>query len=585
MIRKSTLILSLSLSSLALSQDVLIGPPIRTDIGRGTFAANETSAASVGAWGLDIITSWNDWSESTASEVIRCGVGLSSNGGATWSDFTLRPPLANRSGVEGDPFTIYDNRTGNLWAGAISFASNGGVYLARKDIGANTFQPSVMVQASGSADKVWGTAGPIPGNPSSTRLYVAYNLGVARSNDLGTSWLPPVALGSGLGFNPRVGPEGNVYVSFWATGTNDFRVRRSTDGGASYLASQVLMSRVGTWGTGDCPIIPGNFRVPAMPCIAVDPVTGTVYSMSFDSGNLVGANRNADLHFQKSTNGGATWSSPVALFRDTGLSRDHFWPWIEVDRTGRIHVLYFSTEALSQNDNGTACWADAWYAYSDNGGATWGRERLTPTTFNMMNDGLNRSMAFYGDYLGVALGGQRAYPHYIASWPNLDPDNYVNVVINPYTVPATMTAHVGAYVSGNSDSACKIDSNRIVVRNVRAAQGVPAAGATMDFVTGVTSLNSMGVEVVSSVESITRSAPLEEQIELFNVQTQSWELVGARTPTAADSPFSVSVGSNPQRFFNSANRMVRGRISWRTVGAASPGVWYGRVEKFHVVAR
>jgi hypothetical protein len=203
----------------------------------------------------------------------------------------------------------------------------------------------------------------------------------------------------------------------------------------------------------------------------------------------------------------------------------------------------------------------------------------------MMNDGLNRSMAFYGDYLGVALGGQRAYPHYIASWPNLDPDNYVNVVINPYTVPATMTAHVGIYDSGNADSACQTDGNRFVVRNARAAQGVPAAGATMDFVTGVTSLNTLSLEVVSSVNAITRTGPLEELVELFNVQTQGWEVVGTRTPTALDSTFSISVATNPQRFFESTNRTVRGRISWRAVGAVSPAVWYGRVEEFHVVAR
>lgn len=581
--------LSLALTacvSLSVAQDVLVGPPVRTDTGRGTFAANETSAASVGATGSEIITSWNDWSESTSSEVIRCGVGLSSNAALTWTDFTLRPPVANRSGVEGDPFTIYDNRTGNLWAGAISFASNGGVYIARKNTGANTFQPSVMIQASGSADKIWGAAGPIPGNANSTRLYAAYNHGVARSNDLGATWLPPVSLGSGLGFNPRVGPEGNVYVSFWDFSSDQFRLRRSTNGGTSYLAAQTLLTRVGSWGTGDCPIIPGNFRVPAMPCIAVDPVTGNVYSMSFDSGNLVGGNRNSDLFFQKSTNGGANWTSPVPLFRNTGLSRDHFWPWIEVDRTGRIHVLFFSTESVSQNDNNTAsCIADAWYAYSDDGGTTWGRERLTPTSFNMMNDGLNRSMAFYGDYLGIAWGGQRVYPHYIASWPNADPDNYINVVINPFTAPVTISPNGGIYESGNVDSVCQTDDKRYVVRAGRPS--VPrghAAGAEMEFVTGVQSLSSLSLDVTSSVSGTVPSI-LVQQLEVFNLQTQSWENVDTRLATTTDTRVAVTIGGDVTRFFNATTRTIRARIGWRMNVAQASAVWRGRLDRFHVIAR
>lgn len=570
-----------------LAQNVIIGPPVRTDVGRGTFAANETSSASVGTHGNDIITSWNDWSESIgASEIIRCGVGLSSNAGATWADFTLRPPVANRSDVEGDPFTIYDNRTGNLWAGAISFAGNGGVYIARKNIGSNTFQPSVMIQAASGTDKIWGTAGPLPGNPNSTRLYVAYNFGVARSNDLGATWTSPVSIGSGLGFNPRVAPNGHVYVSFWDFSANTFRLRRSTDGGLTFAAAQTLLTRVGTWGTGDCPIIPGNFRVPAMPSIAVDPISGAAYCVSFDSGNLVGANRNADLFFQKSTDNGVTWSSPTPIFRDTTLSRDHFWPWVEVDRTGRIHVLYFSTEAQSQNDGTTAsCFADAWYAYSDNGGTTWSRERLTPTTFNMMNDGLARSMAFYGDYLGVALGGQRAYPHYIASWPNADPDNYINVVINPFTAPTTANRYAGTLVSGSVDALCQTDSTRFVVRATPAASSSsPNAGVASSFVTGVTALTSLSVDVTGSVTANPANA-IQQRIELLNVQTNAWEVVDTRAATAGDTQTVVNVTGNPARFFNASTRTIQGRVGWIKTGPTTSATWDGRLDRFHVVAR
>ncbi len=581
-----TLLVALA-ATWASAQDVIVGPPVRTDVGRGTFAANETSAASVGDLGNEVVTSWNDWSESVGqTEIIRCGVGVSSNGGVTWNDFTLRPPAGNQTTVEGDPFTIYDYRTNNVWVGAISFAGNGGVYIARKNPGVNTFQPSVMVQTASGTDKVWGTAGPIPGDPNTTRLYVAYNFGVARSDTLGTTWSPPVSLGQGLGFNPRVGPEGNVYVSFWNFNANTFQLRRSTNGGTSYLAAQTLLTRVGTWGTGDCPIIPGNFRVPALPAIAVDPVSGVVYCVSFDSGNLVGANRNSDLFFQKSTDGGATFSAPTPLFRTTTLSRDHFFPWVEVDRTGRIHVLYYSTEAVAQNDTNTvSCIGDAWYAYSDDGGATWARERLTPVSFDMMNDGLNRSGAFYGDYNGMGWGGQRVYPHYVASWPNNDPDNYVNVVVNPFTAATQAVTFGGILQGGNVNSTCQVDGNRYEVRNGPAfVQGGPNAGANLTFVTGLTSVNSLSLDITGSTTALP-VASIEQKVELFNVQTNAWEVVDTRTPTSADTRITIAVGGSVARFFDAPNRRVRARIGWRPTGPLSTGTWTGRIDRFLVVAR
>lgn len=578
----------LVLAGAAAGQNALVGPPIRVDAGRGTFAANETSAASLFPLGNEIVTSWNDWSESTSSsEIIRCGVGLSINGGLTWTDFVLRPPAGNRSNVEGDPYTIYDHRTGTLWAGAISFASNGGVYIARKNPGANSFLPPVMVQVSGSADKVWGAAGPLPGNPDSTRLYVAYNLGVARSNDLGSTWQTPVSLGSGLGFLPRVGPEGNVYVAFWNFNNQTFQIRRSLNGGDSYLANQTLLTRVGTWGTNDCPFIPGNFRVPPLPSIAVDPVTGVVYCVSFDSGNLVGSNRNVDLFFQRSENGGATWTSPVPLFRRTDFSRDHFWPWIEVDHSGRIHLLFYSTEAVQQNDGNTAsCILDAWYAYSDDRGATWTRARLTPVSFDAMNDGLNRSTAFYGDYLGMAWGGQRVYPHYVASWPNDDPDNYVNVIVNPFTVPVSIGAFGGAPESGDVKSACQVDGNRYVVRATPALSvGAPNAGVQATFVTGVTTLSSLEVNLVGSCTASPTSS-IAQFVEVFDVRTNQWEVVdGPRSPSGTDTSLTVPITGDPSRFFDAASRTIRVRVAWRAIGPLTTGTWRGRVDRLLVVAR
>jgi len=163
-------------ASPALGQ-VQVGPWVHIDVNGGTAAANETSIASSNSNPNEIVASWNDWRQSDFRELSRMGVAVSNNGGATWTDFLVRPPQAYQSQYEGDPMTAYDDRTGTLWVGAISFASNGGVFVARKIPGQPAFEPSVMASLTGFTDKGWMSAGSAPGNPNATDLYIAYGGG------------------------------------------------------------------------------------------------------------------------------------------------------------------------------------------------------------------------------------------------------------------------------------------------------------------------------------------------------------------------------------------------------------------------
>lgn len=197
-----------------------MGQQIRIDDG-GTTAANETSIASSNFNRNEIVAAWNDWRESTPSrDLIRVGVAVSNDGGATWSDFLVRPPQEPqdyRSDIEGDPMTAYDDRTGTLWVGGISFAypSYGLIFVARKIPGQAAFYAPVMAQTTSGADKALMAAGPAPGNPNATNLYIAYSAtgftgSVIRSEDWGEQWSEPVALGTGFGLLPRVGPNGEL---------------------------------------------------------------------------------------------------------------------------------------------------------------------------------------------------------------------------------------------------------------------------------------------------------------------------------------------------------------------------------------
>ncbi len=409
----------------ALAQPV-IGPQVRADTGGGVEAANETSCASTDLFPNEIVAVWNDWRRSTSFEIINMGVGVSLDGGTTWTDFLVRPPAQNQSSVEGDPMTAYDNRTGTLWVGAISFASNGGLYVAKKIQGSNNFEPSVQIGQQSFADKCWMAAGPAPGNPNATMVYIAYNEGLWRSADMGQTWQGPVNIGFGIGFLPRIAPNGDLFVSWWDFG-NGHWVRKSTDGGLTFKSAVKAATRLDVWGTQDGSRFPGTFRSPSMNTMAIDPNDGTMYIVYSDTTDNQSNGKNVDLYFTKSTDGGNSWSTPVVINQDAATPGDQFFPWLEVDKTGMLHMVYYDSRNTIQNDNVVNGMFDAYYMYSTDHGTTWSEAKLTPAPFNSDDDGLNRSTQFIGDYNGLGVGDNRVYPCYLSN-QNGDSDIFVNTI-------------------------------------------------------------------------------------------------------------------------------------------------------------
>lgn len=560
----------------ASAQEVFIGPQIRVDPGRGTAAANETTMAASGLTAAEIGGGWNDWSAgSQQNEIIRNGVALSSDGGATWSDFLLRPPGANQGSVEGDPITIYDHRTGTVWVGGISFTGNGGVFVAKKNQGANTVGPSIMTRVAGNADKVWGGAGIAPNDPNSTRLYVAYNLGSQFSADMGQTWSNPVALGSGIGFLPRVGPNGEVYVSYWDFNLRHY-LRRSFDGGLTYSAPIVIANRLDTWSIGDETRIPGTFRVPPMNTLAVDPVNGTLYAIYFDTTNIVNGNRNLDLYFTKSTDKGTTWSTPKVINGDSNPPGDQFFPWLEVDRTGRLNLSFWDSRNTVQNDNAVNGFYDIYYSFSDDGGATWSENRLTPNSFNSNNDGLARSQQFLGDYNGLGYSGSRSYPLYIST-QNGDPDDFTHVIINPYVVPDSFTVTKGTFVSGTANDLARSDDLRVVIQSrAQPTPSAPQAEIQISAYAGSSTASAMTARFELSSTGFPSSNMLQE-IDLLNTTNGQFEAVDMRQPSTGDQVITLNVSGDPNRFLSSGRQIVA-RISWFDQGTATPN-WLARVDE------
>ncbi|MCH7849657.1 MAG: hypothetical protein IIB53_15010 [Planctomycetes bacterium] len=427
---------ALALTVSTIAQDPSIGLPVRIDIAGGVKAANEPSVSVSETDPGQIVAAFNDWRESTGNtERIRLGVAVSLDGGATWSDFLLRPPTINQSLIEGDAMTAYDDRTGAMWAGAISFTENGGIFVARKEPGSGSFNPAVMAHVSPDADKCWMAAGPRPNEPDSTRLYVTFNEGVIWSDDMGDTWTVPKPLeGSGAGFLPRVGPNGELYIAYWDGGA-EMRLHRSFDGGASFTLPKVIAVRMDIWGNASFnPRFPGTFRVAPFVYFDVDHNNGTLYAVYFDTTAVIEGNYNIDLYFCKSVDQGETWTTPVVINADNDPPGDQFFPWLEVDGQGRIHIVYLDSRNTVQDDSASLDnvhgMFDAYYMVSDDGGDSFQEFRLTPKPWDSEDDGLDRVAQFIGDYLGLSVAGNRVYPVYLST-ANGDADIYTNVITFP----------------------------------------------------------------------------------------------------------------------------------------------------------
>lgn len=397
------------------SRPPLIGPQVRIDDNGGTGAANETTVAAADQAPSEIVAGWNDWRESR----VRVGVSVSLDAGDTWTDFLLRPPPGNQSDVEGDPMTAADHRTGALWAGGVSYFGGGGLFVARKQAGSASFETPVMIyETDDFVDKGWMGTGPRPGEPDTTRLFVAYSTYLQYSDDMGAGWSSPVMLDYGFGHLPRLGPASELYIGYWDT-LYGINLQRSFDGGDSVEAPISITTRIDTDVEGSS--YPGGFRVWPFTYIAVDRSNGTLYCVWHDVTGTTGGNNNVDLLFSKSTDQGATWTTPVVVNGDGDPPGDQFFPWLEVDRWGRLHMLFLDTRHTLQDDSDYWCWIDAYYSTSDDGGATWTEYRLTPESFQVSDQ-------FIGDYCGLTVAGNNVYPVY-PSTQNGDLDIFSHTIV------------------------------------------------------------------------------------------------------------------------------------------------------------
>jgi hypothetical protein len=227
------------------------------------------------------------------------------------------------------------------------------------------------------------------------------DINVIKSTNGGASWSSPVAVSTGStygqGSDPAVGANGELYVVWtdaFSYATQYFV--KSTNGGSSFSSPLLVAS-------GAQANIPWSQSGPTtFPSIACDisggPRNGYIYVTWCD-----GRNGDADVFLSRSTDHGSTWSSALRVNNDgIGNGKVQAWPWVAVNNTGLISIVFYDTRN-TPNNNTIECWV----ARSSDGGTTFTNEALS--TQQSPTSEPNTDVRF-GDYIGVDFWTNKIIP-------------------------------------------------------------------------------------------------------------------------------------------------------------------------------
>lgn len=349
-----------------------------------------------------------------------CGLSATvSTNGTAWQRFKLSRSWGGHNFVIGfDPSAAVDNSGRYFVAYGVSDggskSANGIVAVSSTD-GGLTWKKTkaVTLNLSGGVfdDKMWIAADANASSSFKNRLYVAWDrntstnqtLYVSSSADQGSTWSAPIKINDGsssfervIYAFPAVAPNGTVYVLWLDYAQNKIFIDKSTNGGASW-GTDVAAATTNIGFGLDIGCNGGRSMSPA-PQMAID-ASGNIYVV-YASDSIAGAGTDLDVYITKSTNGGATWSTPK---RVSATSTGHQYnPSIGIDSLGGINVSY-----LDRRDDPNNCRTNTYLSRSSDGGATFTDSKVTG--FDSSFDGNPNGP---GDYSGLACLGTTAYPYF-----------------------------------------------------------------------------------------------------------------------------------------------------------------------------
>ena len=385
---------------------------------------------------LNLVAVWRDF----RTGYRQIGIGVSLDGGITWED-----RLLTGSGLpyDSDPGLTVDTE-GNFYLVSLSFKAindtNALIVFKSSDKGFTftkqgnavfsngvTFEDKELIACDRTDSEYRGNLYVVWTRfiSSATIIYFVY------SEDQGITWSDPIQVSDNSGNQwpvPCVGKDGTVYVGWVGNNYSAILLDRSFDGGKTW-GDDIFIRNVIGYDKLDGWI--GVFSYPAMDADITDgPYSGNLYIAYCN----IGFYGSSDIYFIRSQNRGETWSEPVVISGvDTEPDNDQFHPWLTVDNTGIIHVIFYDQRNGISDDL-----VDIYYTKSDDGGETWSEpERVTevaskPRTINppLLSSDFEIPENYllgeiYGEYIGLTAWNGQPFP----VWTDCREDGVENVYV------------------------------------------------------------------------------------------------------------------------------------------------------------
>ena len=400
-----------------------------------------------------LVAAWqqDSWSNGGARAVVSA---VSSDGGATWSR-TLHPMSrcgGAASGAPGDLERATDpcvdiSPDGTLHMMGLAFdggalqAGSASAMLASRstDSGRTWSTPAVLVR---DGDRFFHDKNTHTADPLDARFVYAVwdrldtsNNGptlLVRSTDGGATWesarviytpTPAAGTGSSQTIGNRIvvptagvarGVLVNVFLQIYTVAGNQtsrVAVNRSGDRGLTWTVP-VFIAEQRTVGTRDA--LTGQIIRDGgiIPNIAAGP-DGTLW-VAWQEARFSAGARDA-IAVSRSSDGGTTWTAPVAVNKVAGAPA--FMPTLAVRSDGLVLLTHYDPRNNSVDPN--TLLADLWLL-SSRDGAAWTETRVSNASFDMSQAPLTGAGFFLGDYHGLVTSGSAVLPVFVATTGSAD---------------------------------------------------------------------------------------------------------------------------------------------------------------------
>jgi hypothetical protein len=340
-----------------------------------------------------IVVNYNDHHDNQTS-----GTSYSTDGGATFTEIDPPPFAAGHGTNYGDPVVVYNQKLGLWFAGDLATGCGGfGVGLWTSPDGINWTTGGCAVNNSNTdRESMW-----VDNDPTSAgygRMYVSFNnfaidsgaLEVSYSDDgitwkvvqLSTTFIRDVQITgaqiSPTANRPALRGYNSVFIASMDEGSGgpDTRqniVWRSDNGGVSW--SEIVMGpRFNPVGDSTC----GYFEQInpiwrhmgwGEPAVGPNRVVHYVFAGAGTNGD------NGDIYYTRSTDNGATWSTPVELNTDPDQQYHTQWmPSLSINSAGKLTASWYDRRSRStacNNVTDMGCSYERYARQSPDNGVTW----------------------------------------------------------------------------------------------------------------------------------------------------------------------------------------------------------------------